>query len=75
VKFGINYNTGVVGVDPDALIAFARHAEACGFDLTPEDVAEHAARGVDRLVVGPASAELSGQFDQLSAFADRLALR
>jgi hypothetical protein len=38
-------------------------------------VAEHAARGVDRLVVGPASAELSGQFDQLSAFADRLALR
>jgi len=30
---------------------------------------------VNRLVVGPASAELSGQLDQLSAFADRLALR
>jgi probable F420-dependent oxidoreductase len=44
-------------------------------DLTAEDVAEHAARGVNRLVVGPASAELSGQLDQLSAFADRLALR
>jgi probable F420-dependent oxidoreductase len=44
-------------------------------DLTAEDVAEHAAHGVNRLVVGPASAELSGQLDQLSAFADRLALR
>jgi probable F420-dependent oxidoreductase len=44
-------------------------------DLTAEDVAEHAARGVNRLVVGPAPAELSGQLDQLSAFADRLALR
>jgi probable F420-dependent oxidoreductase len=44
-------------------------------DLTAEDVAEHAARGVNRLVVGPASAELPGQLDQLSAFADRLALR
>jgi alkanesulfonate monooxygenase SsuD/methylene tetrahydromethanopterin reductase-like flavin-dependent oxidoreductase (luciferase family) len=32
VKFGINYNTGVVGVDPDAMIAIARHAEACGFE-------------------------------------------
>jgi hypothetical protein len=28
VKYGINYNTGVVGVDPDAMIAIARHAEA-----------------------------------------------
>ena len=44
-------------------------------DLTAEDVAEYAARGVNRLVVGPASPELSGQIDQLSAFADRLALR
>jgi hypothetical protein len=44
-------------------------------DLTAEDVAEHATRGVNRLVVGPATAELSGQLDQLSAFADRLALR
>ena len=44
-------------------------------DLTAEDVARHAARGVDRLVVPPASAEVSEQLDQLSAFADRLGLR
>jgi probable F420-dependent oxidoreductase len=44
-------------------------------DLTAEDVAEHAARGVNRMVVGLAPAGLSGQIDQLSAFADRLALR
>jgi probable F420-dependent oxidoreductase len=43
-------------------------------DLTAEDVAQHAARGVDRLVVGPASAEVSEQRDQLSALADRLGL-
>ena len=41
MKFGINYNTGVVGVDPDAMIAVARHAEACGFEsfYVPEHVA------------------------------------
>jgi len=44
-------------------------------DLTAEDVAEHAAHGVNRLVVGPASADLSGQLDQLSSSGDRLSLR
>ena len=44
-------------------------------DLTAEDVAEHAAHGVNRLVVGPASADPSEQRDQLTAFAERLALR
>ena len=41
MKFGINYNTGVVGVDPDAMIAVARHADACGFEsfYVPEHVA------------------------------------
>lgn len=41
MKFGINYNTGVVGVDPEAMIAIARHAEACGFEsfYVPEHVA------------------------------------
>jgi hypothetical protein len=43
--------------------------------MTAEDVALHADRGVDRLVVGPASADLAEQCDQLSAFAERLALR
>jgi probable F420-dependent oxidoreductase len=32
VKFGIFYNTGSYGTDPDQLVAVARHAEACGFE-------------------------------------------
>jgi hypothetical protein len=33
VKFGVSYNTGAYGVvDPDAMIAVVRHAEACGFE-------------------------------------------
>ena len=44
-------------------------------DLTAEAVAEHAAAGVDRLVVGPASADPAEQLDQLSAFAARVGLR
>jgi hypothetical protein len=43
--------------------------------MTAEDVAQHAARGVDRLVVAPGSVHLSEQRDQLAAFADRFALR
>jgi probable F420-dependent oxidoreductase len=41
VRFGLNYNTGSYGVDPDAMIAIARHAEDCGFEsfYTPEHVA------------------------------------
>ena len=42
MKFGVNYNTGAYGVvDPDAMIAVARHAEACGFEsfYVPEHVA------------------------------------
>jgi hypothetical protein len=58
VKFGVMYNTGSHGVDPDAMIAVARHA----------------ALGVDRLVVPPASPDLAEQRAQLSAFAARLAL-
>jgi hypothetical protein len=49
VKFGVSYNTASYGVDPDGLIGLARHA----------------ARGVDRLVVAPASADLTEQRDQL----------
>jgi alkanesulfonate monooxygenase SsuD/methylene tetrahydromethanopterin reductase-like flavin-dependent oxidoreductase (luciferase family) len=41
VKFGLSYNTGAHGVDPDAMIAVARHAEDCGFEsfYLPEHVA------------------------------------
>jgi hypothetical protein len=33
MKFGVSCNTGAYGVvDPDAMIAVARHAEDCGFE-------------------------------------------
>jgi probable F420-dependent oxidoreductase len=41
VKFGISYNTGFYGVDPDGMIAVARHAEGYGFEsfYVPEHIA------------------------------------
>ncbi len=42
MRFGLVYNTGYVGgVDPDAMIALARHAEDCGFEsfYVPEHIA------------------------------------
>jgi Luciferase-like monooxygenase len=40
VKFGISYNPGFLGSDPDQLIAVARHAEECGFEsfYVPEHI-------------------------------------
>ena len=32
MKFGLIYNTGLFGPDPDQMIAVARHAEDCGFE-------------------------------------------
>ncbi len=32
MKFGISYNTAHFGTDPEHLVAFARHAEECGFE-------------------------------------------
>jgi len=32
MKFGLFYNTGYYGTDPDRLIAVARHAEQCGLE-------------------------------------------
>jgi alkanesulfonate monooxygenase SsuD/methylene tetrahydromethanopterin reductase-like flavin-dependent oxidoreductase (luciferase family) len=32
MKFAISYNTAYYGVDPDKIVAYARHAEACGFE-------------------------------------------
>src|SRR5437870_1509424 len=41
MKFGLMYNTGFLGTDPDQMIAVARHAEQCGFEsfYTPEHIA------------------------------------
>jgi probable F420-dependent oxidoreductase len=40
LKFAINYSTASLGVDPDDLVAYAQHAEACGFEALymPEHV-------------------------------------
>jgi hypothetical protein len=43
--------------------------------MTPDDVAKHAEAGATHLVVAPASADLSEQKDQISAFAARLGLQ
>jgi len=58
------------GRDPAAL-EVTRWAS---IDMTPDDVAQHAEAGATRLVVAPASADLSEQKDQISAFAARLNL-
>ncbi len=40
MKFAVSYSTPVHGVDPEKLIGFAQHAEACGFEglYLPEHV-------------------------------------
>jgi probable F420-dependent oxidoreductase len=40
MKFAISYSTPFYGVDPDRLIAYARHAEDCGFEAlyVPEHI-------------------------------------
>jgi alkanesulfonate monooxygenase SsuD/methylene tetrahydromethanopterin reductase-like flavin-dependent oxidoreductase (luciferase family) len=41
VKFGVSYNTAYYGVDPDGMMAVARHAEDRGFEsfYVPEHIA------------------------------------
>jgi probable F420-dependent oxidoreductase len=41
LKFAISYSTASLGVDPEHMVAYARHAEACGFEALymPEHVA------------------------------------
>jgi len=58
------------GRDPAAL----EYTRWGTIDMTADDVAAHVARGTTRLVVGPASTDLSEQKDQISAFAARQAL-
>ena len=40
MKFGVSYNTGYYGVDPDNIATFAKHAEDCGFEsfYVPEHI-------------------------------------
>jgi probable F420-dependent oxidoreductase len=55
------------GRDPGAL----EYTRWGSIDMTPEDVRAYADDGVTRLVIPPASADLRGQREQISAFAGR----
>ena len=50
MKFGISYNTAYYGVDPDRIMAYARHAEDCGFEslYLPEHIALYPGATVGR---------------------------
>ena len=43
MKFAISYGIASLGVDPDHMVAYVRHAEACGFEALymPEHVAPY----------------------------------
>jgi len=55
VKFGVMYNTGYYGVDPDAMIAVARHAEDIGFEsfYVPEHIALYPGAAVGEVAFPP----------------------
>jgi probable F420-dependent oxidoreductase len=59
------------GRDPAAL----EYTRWGSITASPEEVAALAAEGVTRLVVSPTTADLAGQRDELSAFAERHGLR
>lgn len=65
LRFAVTYNTATFGVDPDAIAAYAQHAEACGFEalFVPEHVALY-----------PDAAVGSWKFPPTMPFADPLEL-
>ncbi|MDF5752829.1 TIGR03619 family F420-dependent LLM class oxidoreductase [Spongiactinospora sp. TRM90649] len=55
MKFGISYSTPYHGIEPDALISYARHAEECGFEsfYVPEHIALYPGATVGRFELPP----------------------
>ncbi|GEM33541.1 LLM class F420-dependent oxidoreductase [Nocardia neocaledoniensis NBRC 108232] len=55
VKFAISYNTPLYGTDPDRLVAFAQHAERCGFEglYLPDHIALHPGAKVGPIELDP----------------------
>jgi probable F420-dependent oxidoreductase len=53
VKFGLSYNTGFLGNDPDLMVAAARQAEARGFEsfYVPEHIALYPGAGLGAAVI------------------------
>ena len=56
MQFGVSYNTALYGVDPDAVVALARHAEQCGFEsfYVPEHIALYPGAAVGPIAFPPA---------------------
>ena len=67
MKFGLIYNTGYSGTDPDQLIAAARHAEACGFEsfYVTEHIALYPGATVGPVTI-PASLPIADPLECLS---------
>ncbi len=55
MKFAISYSTPFYGTDPDRLIAFAQHAETCGFEAIylPEHIALYPGAAVGPMELAP----------------------
>src|SRR5580704_9487529 len=67
MKFGLMYNTGFYGTDPDQMIAVARHAEQCGFEsfYVPEHIALYPGAAVGPAVF-PASMPIADPLECLT---------
>ncbi|MFI6799941.1 LLM class F420-dependent oxidoreductase [Streptosporangium canum] len=55
MKFGISYSTPYHGIDPDKIVAYAQHAEDCGFEslYVPEHIALYPGATVGRFELPP----------------------
>lgn len=55
MKFAISYGTALHGVDPDAIVDCARHAEACGFEALylPEHIVLYPGAAVGAMELPP----------------------
>jgi probable F420-dependent oxidoreductase len=67
MKFGLSYNTGLYGTDPDQMIAVARHAERCGFEsfYFPEHIALYPGASIGPAVF-PASTPIADPLECLA---------
>ncbi|MFE2752784.1 TIGR03619 family F420-dependent LLM class oxidoreductase [Actinosynnema sp. NPDC059335] len=56
MEFAVSYSTPHFGVDPDRMVAYARHAEACGFEAVylPEHIAVYPGATVGAHPIPPA---------------------
>src|SRR6266568_191606 len=67
MKFGLSYNTGYYGTDPDQMITLALHAERCGFEsfYVPEHIALYPGATVGPVTL-PASVPIADPLECLA---------